>query len=334
MPKETNPIENRVAQTPDSVKALVKAGFNVAVQSGAGDRAKFSDAMYEAAGASVVPDAAGAWSKDIVLKLRAPTADEATSLGDRTLVSMLYPGENPALVEQLHAQKATVFAMDCIPRTLSRGQAFDALSSQANIAGYRAVLEAAHAFGRFFAGQMTAAGKVPPAKVLVLGGGVAGLAAIQTAKNMGAVVRGFDVRAAAKEQVESMGASFLEVDFQEDGSAAGGYAKEMSKEWFAAADKMLEKQCEEVDIVVSTALIQGPAGRKAPLLLKPQMVKNLKRGSIVVDLAAEAPTLGAPEGAYGNCSATKPGESYVTDGGVTVRARARRPLRRLLEHAP
>lgn len=178
-------------------------------------------------------------------------------MGDKTLISFIYPKQNEDLVKQLQDQKATVFAMDCIPRTLSRGQTYDALSSQANISGYRAVLEASNEFGRFFAGQMTAAGKVPPCKVLVIGTGVAGLAAIQTAKNMGAVVRAFDVRPVTKEQVEAMGATFLDVDYQEDGSGAGGYAKEMSKEWHAAARAMLTKQCEDCDIVITTALIPG-----------------------------------------------------------------------------
>ena len=222
------------------------------------------------------------------------------------LLSYIWSAQSPELMEQLSKQKATAFAMDCIPRTLSRGQAFDALSSQANIAGYRAVLEASNCFGRFFAGQMTAAGKVPPAKVLVLGGGVAGLAAVQTAKNMGAIVRLFDVRAAVKEQAQSLGAEFLEVDFEESGEGAGGYAKEMSAEWHAAANKMLAKQCEDVDIVITTALIPG---KPAPKLVDEQMVSNLKPGSVVVDLAAQA---------GGNVAGTRKDETYVTDNGVTM----------------
>ena len=195
--------------------------------------------------------------------------------------------------------------MDCIPRTLSRGQTYDALSSQANISGYRAVLEAANEFGRFFAGQMTAAGKVPPAKVLVIGTGVAGLAAIQTAKNMGAIVRAFDVRPVTKEQVEAMGGHFLDVPYQEDGSGAGGYAKEMTPEWHAAARAMLTKQCEEVDVVITTALIPG---RKAPIMVTKEMVAKMKSGSVTVDLAAEA---------GGNIETTIPNEKYITDNGVT-----------------
>jgi NAD(P) transhydrogenase len=231
--------------------------------------------------------------------------DEAKLLGDRTLISFLWPKQNEDLVQQLQSQKATAFAMDCIPRTLSRGQTYDALSSQANISGYRAVLEASNEFGRFFAGQMTAAGKVPPAKVLVIGTGVAGLAAIQTAKNMGAVVRAFDVRPVTKEQVEAMGASFLEVDYKEDGSGAGGYAKEMSKEWHAAARAMLTKQCEECDIVITTALIPG---RAAPIMVTKAMVAKMKNGSVTVDLAAEA---------GGNIETTVKDQKIVTENGVT-----------------
>lgn len=217
----------------------------------------------------------------------------------------MYPAQNKELLDKLQSQNATAFAMDCIPRTLSRGQTYDALSSQANISGYRAVIEASNEFGRFFAGQMTAAGKVPPAKVLVLGTGVAGLAAIQTAKNMGAIVRAFDVRPVTKEQVEAMGGQFLEVDFKEDGSGAGGYAKEMSKEWHAAAAEMLSKQCEEVDIIITTALIPG---RKAPIMITKDMVAKMKSGSVTVDLAAEN---------GGNVETTVTDEKIITENGVT-----------------
>ena len=231
--------------------------------------------------------------------------EQAQKLEDRTLISFVYPGQNQDLVKQLQDQKATVFAMDCIPRTLSRGQTFDALSSQANISGYRAVLEASHEFGRFFAGQMTAAGKVPPAKVLVLGAGVAGLSAIQQAKNMGAIVKAFDVRPVTKEQVEAMGAQFLKVPYEEDGSGAGGYAKEMSKEWHAAAREMLTQQCKEVDIIITTALIPG---RKAPIMVTKEMVALMKNGSVTVDLAAET---------GGNVETTVMDKKIVTDNGVT-----------------
>jgi NAD(P) transhydrogenase len=304
VPKETLHLEKRVSQTPDSIKNLVKAGFNVHVEKGAGALSQFSDALYEAAGAKIVSKE-DAYKADIVTKVRVPTSEEAAKVGDRTMLTFIQPAQNPELMEQLQKQGATVFAMDQIPRTLSRGQAFDALSSQANIAGYRSVIEASNAFGRFFAGQMTAAGKVPPAKVLVLGTGVAGLAAIQTAKNMGAQVFGFDVRPVAKEQVEAMGAKFLEVDFQEDGSGAGGYAKEMSAEWHAAAEKLLADQAAEADIIITTALIPG---RKAPVMIKQYMVDNMKAGSVTVDLAAEA---------GGNIETTVRDETIVTPNGVT-----------------
>eukprot|EP00585_Thalassiosira_rotula_P010719 CAMPEP_0196133000 /NCGR_PEP_ID=MMETSP0910-20130528/2398_1 /TAXON_ID=49265 /ORGANISM="Thalassiosira rotula, Strain GSO102" /LENGTH=1060 /DNA_ID=CAMNT_0041392673 /DNA_START=226 /DNA_END=3408 /DNA_ORIENTATION=- len=304
VPKETFPLEKRVAATPESVGKLTKPGFSVVIEKGAGVLSHFSDAEYEAAGAKIV-EAGDVWKSDVVMKLRPPTTEEAASLEDRTLISFLYPAQNKELLQQLQDQKSTAFAMDCIPRTLSRGQTYDALSSQANITGYRAVVEAGNEFGRFFAGQMTAAGKVPPAKVLVVGTGVAGLAAIQTAKNMGAIVRAFDVRPVTKEQVEAMGGQFLEVDYEEDGSGAGGYAKEMSKEWHAAAAEMLAKQCAEVDIVITTAAIPG---RKAPLMITKEMVAGMKSGSVTVDLAAES---------GGNIGTTVKDEKFVTDNGVT-----------------
>jgi len=305
VPREIFPLEKRVAASPETVGKLIKPGFNVLIERDAGIASHFKNEDYEAAGATLV-DSADLWKKsDIVMKLRPPTTDEATLLEDRTLISFIYPAQNKELVAQLEEQKATVFAMDCIPRTLSRGQTYDALSSQANISGYRAVIEASNAYGRFFAGQMTAAGKVPPTKVLVVGTGVAGLAAIQTAKNMGAIVRAFDVRPVTKEQVEAMGGQFLEVDYQEDGSGAGGYAKAMSKEWHAAAAKMLSKQCEEVDIVITTALIPG---RTAPIMITKAMVAKMKPGSVTVDLAAEA---------GGNIGTTVKDEAIITDNGVT-----------------
>jgi NAD(P) transhydrogenase len=305
IPKETFPLEKRVAASPESVQRLVKPGFSVLIEDGAGESSYFSNADYEKAGAKICSPAEIWKDSDIVLKLRPPSVDEITALESRTLISFLYPKQNEALLKQLQDQKATAFAMDCIPRTLSRGQTYDALSSQANISGYRAVLEASNEFGRFFAGQMTAAGKVPPAKVLVIGTGVAGLAAIQTAKNMGAIVRAFDVRPVTKEQVEAMGAHFLEVNHQEDGSAAGGYAKEMSKEWHAAAREMLTKQCQDVDIVITTALIPG---RQAPIMVTKEMVAKMKSGSITVDLAAEN---------GGNIETTVKDQKFMTDNGVT-----------------
>jgi NAD(P) transhydrogenase len=305
VPKETFPLEKRVAATPESVDRLIKPGFAVLVEDGAGQNSHFSNEAYEKVGAKIVT-ADEIWRQsDIVMKLRPPTEEQVKMLGDKTIISFLYPRQNEGLVKQLEDQKATSFAMDCIPRTLSRGQTYDALSSQANISGYRAVLEASNVFGRFFAGQMTAAGKVPPAKVLVIGTGVAGLAAIQTAKNMGAVVRAFDVRPVTKEQVEAMGGQFLEVDYQEDGSGAGGYAKEMSKEWHAAARAMLTKQCEDVDIVITTALIPG---RTAPIMVTKEMVAKMKSGSVTVDLAAEA---------GGNIETTVKDAMIVTANGVS-----------------
>ena len=304
IPKENFPLEKRVAATPESVERLVKPGFSVLIEDGAGANAYFSNHDYEKAGAKIVSTSDLWKGSDIVLKLRPPSVDELKQLDDRTIISFLYPRQNEDLLKQLQDQKATAFAMDCIPRTLSRGQTYDALSSQANISGYRAVLEASNEFGRFFAGQMTAAGKVPPAKVLVIGTGVAGLAAIQTAKNMGAVVRAFDVRPVTKEQVEAMGATFLKVDYEEDGSAAGGYAKEMSKEWHAAARAMLTKQCEDVDIVITTALIPG---RTAPTMVTKEMVGKMKSGSVTVDLAAEA---------GGNIETTVRDQKFITDNGV------------------
>lgn len=304
VPKETTPLERRVAQTPETVTKLTKEGFTVHVEAGAGVGSSFSDEAYTKAGAIIV-DREKAFAATLVTKVAVPTPEEAKLIEDRMLLSFIWPSQNPELLAQFQAQKATVFAMDCIPRTLSRGQAFDALSSQANITGYRAVVEAANSFGRFFAGQMTAAGKVPPAKVLVLGGGVAGLAAVQTAKNMGAVVMLFDVRAAVEEQAKSMGAEFLKVDFEEDGDGGGGYAKEMSAEWHAAANAMLTKKMEEVDIVITTALIPG---KPAPKLVTPDMVAKLKPGSVCVDLAASN---------GGNVASTVKDEVIVTDNGVT-----------------
>jgi len=305
IPRETFPLEKRVAATPESVAKLIKPGFKVLIESDAGHASHFSNAAYKAAGATIVPTASDLYaSSDIILKLRPPTTDEATAIGNKTLISYLYPAQNPALLDQLAGQGTTAFAMDCIPRTLSRGQTYDALSSQANISGYRAVIEASNEFGRFFAGQMTAAGKVPPAKVLVLGTGVAGLAAIQTAKNMGAIVRAFDVRPVTKEQVEAMGGTFLDVAYEEDGSGAGGYAKEMSAGWHAAAREMLTAQCGEVDIIITTALIPG---RKAPIMVTSDMVGKMKAGSVTVDLAAEA---------GGNVETTVKDARFVTENGV------------------
>merc|ERR1739844_337311 len=280
-------------------------GFNVNIEENAGLQSKFRNSDFEAAGAKIV-DTNAAYGSDIVLKVRQPSLSEASLFKDGvTLHSFLYPGQNPELLKALADKKLTAFGMDCVPR-ISRAQVFDALSSMANISGYRAVVEASNHFGRFFTGQITAAGKVPPAKVLVIGGGVAGLAAVGQAKNMGAIVRAFDVRPAVKEQVESMGAEFLEVDIKEDGSTEGGYAKEMSKEFIEAEMQLFHDQCKDVDIVITTALIPG---RKAPILIKKYMVDDMKPGSVVVDLAAEA---------GGNIETITPGEVYTYNDVVHI----------------
>merc|ERR1712038_763672 len=298
VPAETWTNEKRVACTPANTALLTKKGFTVNIQEGAGRLSNFRDEDYAAAGGNIVSKDA-AFKQDITLKLRQPSLEEVALLRDEaTLYSFLYPGQNPDLINALAAKKITAFGMDCVPR-ISRAQVFDALSSMANISGYRAVVEASNHFGRFFTGQITAAGKVPPAKVLVIGGGVAGLAAVGQAKNMGAIVRAFDVRPDVKEQVHSMGAEFLEVDIVEDGSTEGGYAKEMSKEFIEAEMQLFHDQCKDVDIVITTALIPG---KTAPILIKKYMIDDMKPGSVVVDLAAEA---------GGNIETITPGELTV-----------------------
>ncbi len=273
----------------------------------AGAKASFSDAAYAAVGATVVDDADQVFAAaDIITKIRPPSEDEAPKLAGKTLIGMVQPAINQALYQQLTAQNTNVLALDCVPRLLSRGQSFDVLSSQANIAGYRAVIEAAESFPRFFAGQMTAAGKVPPAKVLILGAGVAGLAAIQTAKNMGAIVRAFDVRAVTKEQVESLGATFLEVNVQEDGAGTGGYAKEMSDDFKRAQAALMMEQAKDVDIIITTALIPG---KQAPLLVNEEMLSVMKPGSVCVDLAAAN---------GGNVAQTVADQIITTSNGVTI----------------
>lgn len=287
--------------TPAVCKLLTKEGFNIAVEDGAGLEAKFSNAEYEAAGAKIVGKR-DAFGSDIIFKVRTPSMEEVPLFkSGSNLVSFLNPAQNKDLIEKLAAGKVTAFAVDQIPR-ISRAQVFDALSSMANIAGYKAVIESANQFGRFFTGQITAAGKVPPAKVLVIGGGVAGLSAIGTAKTMGAIVRAFDTRAEVKEQVQSLGAEFLEVDVKESGEGSGGYAKEMSKEFIDAEMALFAKQAKDVDIIISTALIPG---KPAPKLIKREMIESMKDGSVVVDLAAEA---------GGNFETTRPGEIYTYKG--------------------
>ena len=302
VPKESFKNEKRVALSPAAVLVLTKAGYNVTIEEGAGAEAKFSNQDYQNAGATI-KSKNEAFASDIVLKVRAPSMEEVGFLKEGgNLLSFLYPAQNKELIDKLAEKKVTALAMDCVPR-ISRAQVFDALSSMANIAGYKAVIEAANNFGRFFTGQITAAGKVPPAKVLVIGGGVAGLSAIGTAKSMGAVVRGFDTRAAVKEQVQSLGAEFLEVTgIKESGDGAGGYAKVMSKEFIEAEMALFAKQCKEIDILISTALIPG---KPAPKLISQEMVESMKDGSVVVDLAAEA---------GGNIATTKPGELHSHKG--------------------
>ncbi|KAG7232818.1 hypothetical protein INR49_008048 [Caranx melampygus] len=301
VPKETLQNERRVALSPAGVQALVKQGFKVQVESGAGDESKFSDQQYRDAGATIT-DVKGALGSDLVLKVRAPSPSEVDLLKPKsTLVSFVYPAQNPDLMKKLSERQSTVLAMDQVPR-VTIAQGYDALSSMANIAGYKAVVLASNHFGRFFTGQITAAGKVPPAKVLVIGGGVAGLAAAGAAKSMGAIVRGFDTRPAALEQFKSFGAEPLEVDVKESGEGVGGYAKEMSKEFIEAEMALFAKQCKEVDILISTALIPG---KRAPILIKKEFVESMRDGSVVVDLAAEA---------GGNIETTRPGELHVHKG--------------------
>ncbi|XP_060924448.1 NAD(P) transhydrogenase, mitochondrial-like [Limanda limanda] len=301
VPKETLQNERRVALSPAGVQALVKQGFNVQVESGAGEESKFSDLQYQEAGATIT-DVNGALSSDLVLKVRAPSLSEVDLLKpNSTLVSFIYPAQNSELMARLSERQSNVLAMDQVPR-VTIAQGYDALSSMANIAGYKAVVLAANNFGRFFTGQITAAGKVPPAKVLVIGGGVAGLAAAGAAKSMGAIVRGFDTRPAALEQFKSFGVEPLEINIKESGDGVGGYAKEMSKEFIDAEMALFAKQCKEVDIVITTALIPG---KRAPILIKREFVESMKDGSVVVDLAAEA---------GGNIETIRPGELYVHKG--------------------
>ena len=303
VPKESTEGEARVAITPPHAAKLIKAEATVNIEAGAGSLAGFPDSAYADVGANIV-DSKQAWQGEVVTKVRPPSLEEAKLIENRNIMSIIQPRANTELMNQFAKQKATVFSLDTLLRTLSRGQSFDVLSSQANVAGYRAVIEAGHHLQRPFQGQMTAAGKIAPAKVLVVGAGVAGLAAMQLAKKTGAQVFGFDVRAAAAEQVESAGAKFLAVEFEEDGSGAGGYAKEMSEGWFAAADKMLLKECAEMDVIITTALIPNA---KAPVLIKKHHVEAMPAGGVTVDLAAPA---------GGNVETTKPGE-VVKHGDIT-----------------
>ena len=307
IPREIYPGEKRVATVPEVVEKLGKLGFKVQIESGAGDAANCSDDTYRAAGAEVVADAATLWStSDIVFKVRGPTSDEVGLLREGgTLISFIWPAQNPELMQQLATKKATVLAIDSLPRQLSRAQKMDALTSMAGISGYRAVIEAANAFGRFFNGQVTAAGKVPPAKVFIAGAGVAGLAAIGTAANLGAIVRANDTRAEVADQVKSLGGEFVKVDYEEEGSGGGGYAKVMSEGFQQAQREMYAKQARESDIIITTALIPG---KPAPKLITAEMVQSMKPGSVIVDMAGEQ---------GGNCELTEPGQAVVRHG-VTI----------------
>lgn len=305
IPKELLANEARVAATPKTIEQLLKLGFTVAVESNAGKLASFDDAAFEAAGAKVVTTDE-VWQSELILKVNAPEEHEIALLKEgTTLISFIWPAQNPELVQKLADKKVTVLAMDTVPR-ISRAQSMDALSSMANIAGYRAIVEAAHEFGRFFTGQITAAGKVPPAKVMIIGAGVAGLAAVGAAGSLGAIVRAFDTRPEVKEQVQSMGAEFLELDFEEEAGSGDGYAKVMSPAFIKAEMELFAAQAKDVDIIVTTALIPG---KPAPKLITKEMVESMKPGSVIVDLAAQN---------GGNCELTVPNQLSETENGVKI----------------
>jgi NAD(P) transhydrogenase subunit alpha len=312
IPKEIHQGEKRVATTPEAATQIMKLGFSVSIESGAGLNADISDEAYKEVGVEVIADTRTLWKQsNIIMKVRAPEYNIELDIEEidlltsgACLISFIWPAQNEALMQKLAAKQVTVLAMDSVPR-MSRAQKLDALSSMANIAGYRAIIEAAQHFGRFFTGQITAAGKIPPAKVLVIGAGVAGLAAIGTAKGMGAIVRSFDTRPEVKEQIESMDAEFLMLDFKEEGGGTGGYAKTMSKEFIDAEMALFAEQAKEVDIIVTTALIPG---KPAPKLITAVMVASMKAGSVIVDLAAEQ---------GGNCELTEK-DAVVVKHGVTI----------------
>ena len=307
IPSEISPNELRVAATPKTVKRLQKQGFEVSIQSGAGIKANFSDKDFEEAGAKIVATAADIYSKsDIVLKVKEPSMEEVDLMHEGlVMLSYLWPAQNQPLLQKLADKKVNAIAMDAIPR-ISRAQKMDVLSSMANIAGYRAVIEGSYHFGRFLNGQITAAGKVEPAKVLVIGAGVAGLAALGAANSLGAIVRAFDTRKEVAEQIQSMGGEFLTVEIDEDGATSSGYSKEMSQAFIDAEMKLFLEQAKEVDIVITTAQIPG---RPAPKLWLDYHVAAMKPGSVIVDLAAST---------GGNCVETRNGEIYTTPNGVTI----------------
>ncbi|MGA1271888.1 MAG: Re/Si-specific NAD(P)(+) transhydrogenase subunit alpha [Burkholderiaceae bacterium] len=307
VPREIYPGEKRVATVPDVVSKLIKLGFEVQIERGAGELADLSDAAFTEAGASIAADAQALWhASDIIFKVRPPAPEELPLMrSGQTLIGFIWPAQNPELMQQMAAKNITVLAIDALPRTLSRAQKMDALTSMAGVSGYRAVVEAANAFGRFFNGQITAAGKVPPAKVFIAGAGVAGLAAIGAAASLGAIVRANDTRAEVADQVVSLGGEFVKVDYDEEGSGGGGYAKVMSEGFQAAQRAMYAQQAREVDIIITTALIPG---KPAPRLITADMVQSMKPGSVIVDMAAEQ---------GGNCELTEPGRAVVKHG-VTI----------------
>jgi NAD(P) transhydrogenase subunit alpha len=306
IPKEILDRERRVAATPETVKKLLKRGLVVLVQSGAGVESGYADATYAAAGARVVASAAELFAEaDLILKVRPPRPEEVAALKPgAVLVGFIWPAQNRELLELLVAKGGTALAMDAVPR-ITRAQRMDALSAMANIAGYRAVLEAANHFDRFFPGQITAAGRARPAQVLVLGAGVAGLAAIAAARGLGAVVKAFDTRSVVREQVESLGAAFVEFTFAEEGEGQGGYAKEMSPAYLAAEQALIASHAKQSDIVISTALIPG---KPAPQLITAAAIGEMQPGSVVVDMAAEQ---------GGNCPLTER-DRVVVKNGITL----------------
>ncbi len=305
IPRESLPGETRVAATPQTVSQLIKLGYEVVVETGAGAASSFSDAAFTDAGAGV-GSAEQAWAADVVLKVNAPDSEEIAALRDgATLISLISPALKPELVEQLASRPITVLAMDAVPR-ISRAQSLDVLSSMANIAGYRAVIEAANKFGRFFTGQVTAAGKVPPAKVLVVGAGVAGLAAIGAAGSLGAIVRATDPRPEVADQVKSLGGEYLSIESPEAEVSATGYAKEMDDDYKAREARLYAEQSKDVDIIVTTALIPG---KPAPRIITAEMVASMKPGSVIVDMAAAN---------GGNVEGTVKDQAIVTDNGVTI----------------
>ena len=306
VPKETLHSEKRVAISPENISSFLKLGYEVKIESGAGDNANFPDQLYIKSGARIVSEPSETWEDaDLVLKINPPNLEEIDLMKQgASLISFAYPARNENILKAVGKKGVNWLAMDCVPR-ISRAQSMDALSSMANVAGYRAVVEASHEFGRFFTGQITAAGKVPPAKILVIGAGVAGLAAIGAARNMGAIVRAFDTRPAVKDEVKSLGGEFLMLDFEEDGDGSGGYAKTMSKEFIDAEMKLFAEQAKEVDVIITTAMIPG---KDSPVLITEEMVESMKQGSVIVDLAAEG---------GGNCELTEKGKK-ITVHGVTI----------------